>query len=280
MKTGALAAIGSLLVFSSVAFAQQTPPRSPGPPPPAQQTPPISSGVPQPTQPTLRPLPPPASLRVPEPPLSPPPPASLRVPTAWPVNSPPFVSRDRGLDGDGFAFGFPNLWYGAFFPYPYSYPYPYPYAYPYGPKHGRRLEPKPVYVPYGSLQLNVTPGTAQVYVDGFYVGIVDDFGMRGRRLDLQPGSHRIVLRAAGYQELAFDVYIDSNRTIVYRGDLEPLRVEPPPPRVAPSPPAAPSPPSTPRMFYVIPNCYAGDIPPAVALPKGCNVGDMRTRRLN
>lgn len=256
MKTGVLVAIGWVLVFSSTSHAQQ------------MDTPPA-----------------PGSLSVPRPSMAPPPPASLRVPQPL-TRTLPVPSRG-GPPGPGFqqpvllpgGFVYPNLWYGAFFPYVPKHHRRHKDAFfPYVPQPYSR--PKPMVLLPGSLQLNTAPGTAQVYVDGFYVGIVDDFGVSGRRLNLEPGSHRILLRASGYYDLAFDVYIEPGRTIVYRGDLEPLRVEPPPPRVAPSAPAAPGTPSTPRMFYVIPNCYAGDIPPAGALPKGCNIRDMRARRLN
>jgi hypothetical protein len=198
----------------------------------------------------------------------------------------------------GFVFGNPNLWYGAYFPYvPKQRRWPDGVYSPYVPKLSRW--PEGAYSPYvpklsnspqarvpsvmpGSLQLNTVPGRAQVYVDDFYVGVVDDFGAGGRRLNLDPGPHRVLLRASGYYDLAFDVYIEPGRTMVYQGDMGPLPTAPP--RVVPqAPPGAAVPPGTaapPRTMYVIPNCYAGDIPPAGALPAGCNIRDMRARRLN
>ena len=48
--------------------------------------------------------------------------------------------------------------------------------------------------------------------------------------------------------------------------------EAPPP---PAPPPAPTP-GTPKTFYVIPRCYAGDRPPDPdALPPGCDRGQLR-----
>src|SRR5262245_49644668 len=56
----------------------------------------------------------------------------------------------------GYYAPFFDPWYG--FAYPYG-PYPYPYYYDTG----------------SSLRLEVTPKKAEVYVDGHYAGIVDDF---------------------------------------------------------------------------------------------------------
>lgn len=49
----------------------------------------------------------------------------------------------------------------------------------------------------------------------------------------------------------------------------------PPPAAAPPPP--PPAPGVPKTFYVIPGCYAGDKrPDAGALPRGCDIGRLRT----
>jgi hypothetical protein len=131
-------------------------------------------------------------------------------------------------------------------------------------------EPAPSAVPSvarGGLRLETTPGSAQVYVDGYYVGLADDFGISGRALDLEAGPHRIELRADGYSTLAFSVNIIPNQTTRYRGDLQRIAATAPPPAA----------PATPKLTYVIPNCYAGDRPPARPLPSGCDLKQMRTR---
>lgn len=123
-------------------------------------------------------------------------------------------------------------------------------------------------VPNGYLYLQMQPGTAQVYVDGAYMGTVDDFRrlIPGRSLDA--GTHRVELRASGYETIAFDALISPHETLTYRADLEPTR-----PRV--DLPIAP--PARPKTFYVIPNCYAGDKPPRAArLPRGCRATNART----
>ena len=53
----------------------------------------------------------------------------------------------------------------------------------------------PVY--YGDIRLQVQPRDAQVYVDGYYSGIVDDFDGVFQRLTLEVGPHHIELAAPG-----------------------------------------------------------------------------------
>jgi hypothetical protein len=74
-------------------------------------------------------------------------------------------------------------------------------------------------VPSGSLRLNVEPKTAQVFVDGYYAGVVDDFSGRFQRLNVRLGPHHVEVRAPGYEPLHLDVNIVSHHTMVYRGVL-------------------------------------------------------------
>jgi hypothetical protein len=71
----------------------------------------------------------------------------------------------------------------------------------------------------GALRLKVKPVDATVYVDGYYVGVVDDFDGVFQRLRLESGPHRIEIRAPGYETLSFDVLIEPDHTTTYRGDL-------------------------------------------------------------
>jgi hypothetical protein len=73
----------------------------------------------------------------------------------------------------------------------------------------------------GSIRLKVKPTDASVYVDGYYVGVVDDFDGAFQRLRLEPGPHRLEIRAADHQPLGLDVWITEDLTITYRGDLRP-----------------------------------------------------------
>lgn len=120
--------------------------------------------------------------------------------------------------------------------------------------------------PDGRLALFVSPGSAQVYVDGFYTGTVADFQDRG--LWLESGPHRVELRGDGYQTESFDVRIDPDRPVEYRRDLTQSAARAEAPRVAAA---------MPKTFYVIPGCYAGDLPPTQdRLPNGCSSRNVRT----
>jgi len=117
----------------------------------------------------------------------------------------------------------------------------------------------------GYLRLLVEPDTAQVYVDGFYVGTVAGVG---RLVTLEPGPHRVELRAPDYDTVAVDVHIVPTETITYRAALQPSG--------SAGTPVAPAP-GTPKTFYVIPSCYAGDRrPEPSALPSGCDISRLRT----
>jgi len=122
----------------------------------------------------------------------------------------------------------------------------------------------------GGLTFETLPDVAQVYVDGFYVGLAEEFGLRGRAIDLTAGAHQVELRAPGYETLAFSVLIAPNEILRYRGDMLSLSTRQ-------GVISVPSQPSASKNLYVIPNCYAGDKPPHSALPVGCDVGRMTVR---
>jgi PEGA domain-containing protein len=122
----------------------------------------------------------------------------------------------------------------------------------------------------GLLRLVVTPADAQVFVDSYYVGTVRDLDLQ-RALPLPAGSHRVEIRAPDYEPIVVDVRIVPHETVTYRAALEPTR----PPAAAPAPARA-TPASGPTKMYVIPNCYAGNVPPrANRLPRGCDVKDVQ-----
>jgi hypothetical protein len=72
----------------------------------------------------------------------------------------------------------------------------------------------------GGLKLKVKPRHAQVYVDGYFSGVVDDFDGVFQKLKLRAGAHRIELRADGYQPSLFDVLVVAGETVTYRADLQ------------------------------------------------------------
>jgi hypothetical protein len=121
----------------------------------------------------------------------------------------------------------------------------------------------------GWLRLEITPATAQVFIDGLYVGTVDDVNTK-RDLPLRAGAHRIELRAPYYETLVVDVQVAPNDTVTYRGTLDALR--PAAPTAAQSRAAG----AAVDKMYVIPNCYIGNVPPRPnRLPSGCDVKQVQ-----
>ena len=99
-----------------------------------------------------------------------------------------------------------NAYYGSGGVYPYGYT---PRGY-YDPIPGRL---------YGGLRITDAPHEAQVFADGYYVGIVDDFDGVFQHLNLEAGPHRIEVRLPGYDDdIVFDVVIQPGRTVTYRAD--------------------------------------------------------------
>jgi hypothetical protein len=128
-----------------------------------------------------------------------------------------------------------------------------------------RKPARPAALPTGLLRLSVTPASAQVFVDSYYVGTVEDINAQ-RVLELEAGPHRIEFRAPQYQSLTVDVRILPYETVTYRGALDLAR---------PAAPAAPAVAGPPTLLYVIPKCYLGSVPPRPGrLPAGCDVSKV------
>jgi hypothetical protein len=216
-----------------------------------------------------------AQQSAPSPPPAPPAPAALSVPNPLVGFNPAPGDRYRSPDGsDRFQHSSPYpapppvVIPGAYVPVPYYVPYDYMSAYTHVPKY-RRVAPRHV-VLRGGLVLETIPDLAQVYVDGFYVGLAEEFGLRGRALDLPAGPHHLELRAPGYETLTFGVMIEPNGILRYLGDMQ-MFSSAVPTRMVQQP-------VSPKSVYVIPNCYAGDKPPSGALPKGCSLKNLQTRK--
>ena len=75
----------------------------------------------------------------------------------------------------------------------------------------------------GSLRLKIDPKQAQVYVDGYYVGVIDSFDGAFQKLEIDGGGHKIELKAEGFEPLTFDVLITPGETVTYKGDLKKIR---------------------------------------------------------
>ncbi len=72
---------------------------------------------------------------------------------------------------------------------------------------------------YGSVRIVDAPPEAQVFVDGYYAGVVDDYDGVFQHLNLVPGPHRIEIQLADYPPIGFDVFVQPGQTIVYRASL-------------------------------------------------------------
>jgi hypothetical protein len=71
----------------------------------------------------------------------------------------------------------------------------------------------------GGVRLKVDQRDAEVYVDGYYAGTVNDFDGIWQQLRLDDGDYRIEVRKPGFETLVFDVRILPGRTITYRGEM-------------------------------------------------------------
>jgi PEGA domain-containing protein len=144
----------------------------------------------------------------------------------------------------------------------------------------------PIYAPYrylapeSDLRFNVKPKEAEVYVDGYFAGQVEDFNGAFQRLHVAPGQHDITVFMNGYHSLTQKLYLSPNSTRKIEGTLEKLNPGEPPeaaPQPSPDsrrrddefervpPPGGPRPgPSTRRLPPPPPRDRPDRVPPASA----------------
>ena len=77
-----------------------------------------------------------------------------------------------------------------------------------------------VYRDNGSLRLKINPKQAQIFVDGYFVGVVDSYDGSFQKLGLDGGGHKIELKADGYEPLEFEVLITPGETVTYKGEMK------------------------------------------------------------
>jgi hypothetical protein len=149
----------------------------------------------------------------------------------------PYIFRPHFSIGFGFFAGY-AVPYSYSYPlyYPYAYPVPYPVPYPspsYPADPGYAADPNysadpnyqgsvsvaPGPTNSGGVSFEVNPPTAQVFVDGNYVGTVETFDGSKQPLTMAVGRHRIELRAQGFETVTFDVDVIAGQVIPYRGDM-------------------------------------------------------------
>jgi hypothetical protein len=119
---------------------------------------------------------------------------------------------------------------GTYWPPYYQRPYWSPY-----PPYGYRYSPFEV---WATLRLQVTPSEAQVFVDGYNAGEVDDYDGIFQRLRVPPGAHEITIYLEGYRTVRRALYLNPDTHQNIKLTMEPLgpgeTSEPPPPPSRPA----------------------------------------------
>lgn len=116
--------------------------------------------------------------------------------------------------------------YGAVFGQRYPYPYPHPY-------YGYRFDPR------AEVRIDVEQRDAEVYVDGYFVGLVDDFDGFAQRLRLEPGDYEITIYHPAYRTWSEQVRLRPRQSLTIPPVLEPIAAgSQPDPRPEPSASAA------------------------------------------
>jgi hypothetical protein len=147
----------------------------------------------------------------------------------------------------GYGYGYPVYGYPVF-GYPYFYdPFywgfsDYQFRYPY-PGY---------YYPAAEVRIQVQPKQAEVYIDGYLVGTVDNFDGVFQRLDVPLGEHEITVYAPGYRTWSQRMLFRPRQSYHIKEALQPLPAgEQPEARPAPAPraqgpgPQGPPPPGPP-----------------------------------
>ena len=98
-----------------------------------------------------------------------------------------------------------GVYYGANGYYPYGYT---PETY-YQPIPGRA---------YGGVRITGAPRDAQVFADGYYVGLVDDFDGIFQHVNLEVGPHHLEVAWNNSEPITFDVYVRPGETTTFRAD--------------------------------------------------------------
>jgi hypothetical protein len=126
-----------------------------------------------------------------------------------------------GAYGFGLGYFYDPLWYD---PYAYGYGsggYGYGgYGYGGGGYYGGSGQSGYDKGPTGAVRLKVKPREAQVFVDGFFVGDIDNFDGMFQKLDIDSGGHKIELRAEGYEPIQFELLVSAGETVTYKGELK------------------------------------------------------------
>ncbi len=160
------------------------------------------------------------------------------------ASRPYYAFRPRFSLGFGLSVGYPVA-----FPYGYNSYYYNPYIYNgnygagYGPVYGSGYDGSYYGSSYGGayygpgygatggssygrsggLSFDITPSDAALFIDGKYVGAVEDFAPTEAPLTLSTGRHHADVRAQGYQTMSFDISVVAGQVIPYQGTLTLVR---------------------------------------------------------
>jgi hypothetical protein len=109
--------------------------------------------------------------------------------------------------------------------------------------YGLYAQPYPYYRSYpdyrGSARLQVQPRHTQVFIDGYFVGTVDDFDGWLQRLHVEPGEHELELYLEGHRTFRQQVLFRPGATLKLEHIMQPLQPgESPAAMPVPSPRAA------------------------------------------
>jgi hypothetical protein len=228
---------------------QTAQPRRSAPPPqtapPQQSTPPAQAGNAQETAPPRTAPPPQPSEGRTRPPATP--------PSGQAEQRPPQSGPEHGDHPDhGVVVRHPVYGWGGWYGYPW-----YPYTYP---PWGYPLPPEMIAADWmtSNIKLDVSPKDAGLYVDGYYAGIVGDFGGFFHQLTLPAGPHHAETRKDGYCTLVLDVNLQPGQTITYKRTMERVR----PTDVTPEePPVVSDLAGDPEAFLQIPGTVRLDVTP-------------------
>jgi hypothetical protein len=169
---------------------------------------------------------------------------------------PYYTFRPHVHVGFGLWVGYPVVYTAPYYvpvyaPYAYPYPYPYPYppapypyppaAYPPYPQTNPPTQP-PSYPPpatpptsypsptaagtvavqanMGGLSFQITPQSAEVFIDGGLVGTVGQFTPESQPLGVPAGHHRVEIRSQGFRTIVFDANIVAGQVLPYQGAMD------------------------------------------------------------
>lgn len=141
----------------------------------------------------------------------------LTVPEAYAQRrgGPHHVTVQSGRSHAGYPRAAIGLYYGGFFGPDLGLYYGPGFYAPYYP---------PQYLGYAEIdvRIQVTPQKTEVYVDGSYAGIVDDFDGLFQRLHLPPGDHEIQFYLEGYRTVRKTLYLNPGTSYKVEHEMERL----------------------------------------------------------